>query len=548
MKTPFQISDNFVDDILELSPMAKTTHGIEGSDGDWDDTSPEGHDRLHEVTLRTRAALANRLDEDNAAQRHAARVLHDRLGENVAAFEAGDHLRDVSHIYCPFTEVRDIFDIMDRATREGWEAVVARLNTIAQPLTGYRETLNKGRSLGLMPARRQVESIVEQARNLAGDESAWERFPKEASGVGLDPGPLSDAIVTAKAAVAEFADWLGSDYLADASDEDAAGEERWLRGVDSLVGMELDPHETYEWGWGEVARLRSEMEKVADEIDSQSDLGTVIEMLENDPARMSTSPTEFVAFVQERLDEAVDQLDGVHFDVPTKGREVTVNLAPPGGALGAWYINPSEDWSRPGSVWYSLGDQKMVPLWEQVSTAYHEGFPGHHLQVATVLDQAEHLSRAHRLLIWYSGYGEGWALYTERLMEELGFLDRPEYRLGMLANNLFRSVRVVVDTGLHNGFRIPDTAPLHAGEEWSFETAVRYLHEVGLQNHPLAVSEVKRYLGWPAQAITYKVGEREILDIREDLRKQDGFDLKQFNTDVLVGGEVRLDYLRERML
>jgi uncharacterized protein (DUF885 family) len=228
---------------------------------------------------------------------------------------------------------------------------------------------------------------------------------------------------------------------------------------------------------------------------------------------------------------------------------VTVNLAPPGGALGAWYINPSSDWERPGSVWYSLGEREMIPVWQEVSTAYHEGFPGHHLQIGTAMWQSDRLSKAHRLLIWYSGYGEGWALYAERLMDELGYFERPDYRVGMLASHIFRAARVVVDIGCHLGYTIPDTAPLHAGETWSYEKAVDYIEQVGLQPRDLAESEVKRYLGWPGQAISYKVGEREILDIRRRLRERDAsFDLKDFHRRIIEGGEVRLDYLREIML
>lgn len=162
--------------------------------------------------------------------------------------------------------------------------------------------------------------------------------------------------------------------------------------------------------------------------------------------------------------------------------------------------------------------------------------------------QSEHLSKAHRVLIWYPGYGEGWALYAERVMDELGYFERPEYRLGMLSSQLFRAVRVVIDLGMHLGFVIPEDAPIHGGEPWSFERGVDYLADVAFQPRDHSVSEIKRYLGWPGQAISYKVGEREILDIRQELEKRDGFDLKEFHRRVLEGGELRLDYLRERLL
>jgi uncharacterized protein (DUF885 family) len=360
-------------------------------------------------------------------------------------------------------------------------------------------------------------------------------------------GELEAAASIARQEAAATADWLQSEYLSYAQEEDGIGEERYLRAAEEFLGLVIDPREVYEWGWEEVGQLRAEVERVAGQVDRGLNVEEVIHLLESDPQR-AVSRADFPVFVQERLERAVEDLDGSHFDVPGPIRRVDVNLAPAGGALGAWYINPSGDWERPGSVWYALGDREFVPVWQEISTAYHEGFPGHHLQIGTVMAQADRLSDAHRLIIWYSGYGEGWALYAERLMDELGYFELPEYRLGMLASQLFRATRVVVDIGSHLGYRIPQSAPLHPGEAWSFDTAVDYIERVGLQPRDIAESEVKRYLGWAGQAISYKVGEREILDIRRQLEKRGAFDLKDFHRRVLEGGEVRLDYLRRRLL
>lgn len=208
---------------------------------------------------------------------------------------------------------------------------------------------------------------------------------------------------------------------------------------------------------------------------------------------------------------------------------------------------PAEDFSRPGSIWYAPGERESLPYWQEVSTAYHEGFPGHHLQVGTVVLERANLSRFQRSVIWYSGAGEGWALYAERLMDELGFFEKPEYRLGLLASQLFRSTRVVVDIGCHLELTIPDHAPMHGGEVWTYETAVDYIEQVAYQPHDVAVSEVLRYLGWPGQAITYKVGEREILGMRDRARARADFELKDFHRRMLAAGPIRLDLLGEEM-
>lgn len=302
-----------------------------------------------------------------------------------------------------------------------------------------------------------------------------------------------------------------------------------------------------DWGWSEVHRIRSEMEATSAAIDPDKSLAEVVEMLETDPERSAGTREEFVEFVSGIQQQAISQLAGEHFDVPDELKTVTVNIAPPGGSLGAWYVGPNEDFSRPGSIWYAPGERARLPYWQEVTTAYHEGFPGHHLQAGTEVLQKEKLSRFHRTVIWYSGAGEGWALYAERLMDELGFFEKPEYRLGLLTSQLFRSIRVVVDIGCQLELQIPEDAPLYAGDTWSYERAVDYMDRIGLQPRDVSESEVTRYLGWWGQAISYKVGEREILEIRDLLRSRGGFDLKGFHHRMLDIGAVRLDLLREMM-
>ncbi|CAN5772763.1 DUF885 domain-containing protein [soil metagenome] len=545
---PFDISDELVDDILALSPMTKTSLGVPGADDRWDDTSPTGKQALVAVLRSHREALAAHLEHSDPDQRHAATVLVGWLDSRIAEYDSGDYLIDLNHVYCGFTKIRDIFDIMARGSQSVWSDITARLASLEEPLGGWRRVLEAGVAAGQTAARRQVESVIEQADNLAGEDSMFAGLLDEARAGGFSDEALEEAVIRARKEAARTAEWLRVHYLPHARAEDGVGEERYIRSAERFLGMKVDTDETYGWAWGEIARLQAEMVEVAGLIDADVSVDAVIELLETDPAR-AVGIDEFTAFVQARLDQAVLDLDGVHFDVPAPIRPIEVKLAPPGGALGAWYINPSVDWERPGSVWYSLGHKDTVPVWQEVSTAYHEGFPGHHLQVGTSMYQADHLSRAHRLLVWYSGYGEGWALYTERLMDDLGYFDKPEYRMGMLASQLFRAVRVVVDIGCHLGYPIPGHAPLHPGQPWDFDRAVDYIDMIGLQPRDVAVSEVKRYLGWPGQAISYKVGEREIVDMRWSLERRDpGFDLKDFHRRILEGGELRLDYLRTRML
>jgi uncharacterized protein (DUF885 family) len=358
---------------------------------------------------------------------------------------------------------------------------------------------------------------------------------------------MESAMAAAKQASAAFASYLESTYLPDAPSADGVGRERYVRATRVFLGMEIDPEETYRWGWAQVADLRRQMVETAQLIDSSESLDGVVYLLKTDPSRCAHSQEEFVEFMAERLNAAVNELDGTTFDIPEQVKKVDVKIAPPGGALGAYYMQPSEDFSRPGSVWWSTGSKQVFPLWDEVSTAYHEGFPGHHLQNGVALTLGDHLSRLHRLLIWYPGYGEGWALYTELLMNELGYLEKPEYVLGMLSAEMLRACRVAIDIGSHLDLTIPDDASFHPGERWTFELAVELLTSYAFLGEDYAKSEVTRYLGWPGQAISYKVGERAILELREEFLGRGG-GLKEFHSRVLGSGAVGLDLLRDLVL
>jgi uncharacterized protein (DUF885 family) len=224
-------------------------------------------------------------------------------------------------------------------------------------------------------------------------------------------------------------------------------------------------------------------------------------------------------------------------------------MTPPGGPLGAYYNGPSEDFARPGTVWWSKGDLQQIPLYDEVTTAYHEGFPGHHLQYGIQVTAGDRISRYQKMVVWYSGSGEGWALYAEDLMEELGYLEKPDYVLGKLASEMLRACRVVIDIGSHLELLIPGGQPFHPGEPWSYDLGVEMLERYAGQSHDIAVSEMNRYLGWPGQAISYKVGQQAIRDLRQEAQQAAGaaFDLKVFHARLLEVGAVGLDLLRSHV-
>lgn len=550
----FDLSDRLVDDLMELSPIEATYLGVDGSDHLWDDLSPKGIENRRAMLEKYRRAFAELPPSQDRWDRLATRVGVEYLDEGLDTIISGDPYRHLNTVASPLQDIRQVFDQMDSATADGWENIAARMETLHEVMGGYQRTLEAGRHKGLLAAHRQVVAGIEDARIHAGKGSVFALAPERLSKLG-DVGAalqsrVESASRSAREAFGSFAAYLEDDYLPTAPLEDGVGRERYLRQARKFLGMDIDPDETYRWGWTEVASLHERMVSVARQIDPDASLREVVQLLKTDPARCASSPARFVEAVTERQRRALSELDGTHFDIPESVKRLDVKIAPPSGSLGAYYVQPSEDFSRAGTVWYSLGDQSAVPLWDEVSTAYHEGFPGHHLQCGVQLSLADRLSRLHRVAIWHPGYGEGWALYTELLMDELGYLEKPEYVLGMLSAEMMRACRVVIDLGLHLGYSIPGDVIFRPGEEWSFETAVEMLTDLAFVYPDYAVSEVIRYLGWPGQAISYKVGERVILDLRQELRDRQGdaFDLKEFHSRVLGSGPVGLTHLRELVL
>ena len=547
----FALSSRFVDDLAALEPMTATFLGLPGHDHEWGDLSPAGADARAALLRRTRDELDALPPADSHWSALAARVLREDLEDGLASHEHGDHLRDLAHLASTVPSMRELCELMPIDTAEQAGALLTRLTTIGDALDGWWACMAEGVRTGRTVAARQVESVAAQLRAGISPTGA---FTARIAKVVEQHRDLAERAAAASAAVAaaseRTAQRLEQEYLPHAATEEGVGEERYLRNARRFLGTDIDPQETYAWGWELIRELTDRAVDVAAEIDADAGLDGVVERLQTDPAYAAPSQEAFREAMQERQSSALASLSGVHFDVPDEIRDVRVNLVAPGAPLAAWYMAPSEDFSRVGSIWWSLGDRTSIPLFDEVTTAYHEGFPGHHLQVGVQVALSDRLSRSHRLLAWRPGYGEGWALYAEQFMDELGELERPEYVLGYLGANLLRAVRVVVDLGLHLGYPIPDDAPLHAGEAWTYERAVDALVRLAFIDPAMARSEVTRYLGWPAQAISYAVGKREILALREERLAREGaaFDLRRFHADVIGSGSVGLDHLRELVL
>lgn len=531
-----------------MDPVMSTQLGIPGSDAEWGGAfGLEGVTRAQELRSRYRPLLEPFLDSNDQQERLAARVMVADFDQKRAAYDNGDHFRDLRHMASAFHRIRLIFDVMRVDTADARDNIVRRMETIDHPLGDYRRLLEVGLDAGVVVSSRQVRSVIDQSRRMSTDSASIDQIVHKVAAAGGDHARLSTAAKSARAAYAEFGDWLETHYLPKSVDKDGADRDTYLRAAGRLVGLRIDPDEVYAWGWEEVNRLLDEMRRVAGSILPGESVETIKEFLETDPSVTAAGTAELLSFVERTLREAVDELAGLHFEVPEVIRPLTVELGPPGSPLGVYYRRPSEDFSRPGGVWYSVGDQEVFPLYQHVSTAYHEGFPGHHLQSATAMYRSEDVSRFQRLLTWCPGYGEGWGMYAEVLMGELGYLENPHHYFGMLAKQMYRAARVVVDIGLHLDKPIDETSPLYAAERWTFDKAVEFMSVFGFRTAAQAWDEVLRYLGWPGQAIAYKLGEREILRIRSEANARLGrdFDLRSFHSAVIGNGSMRLDLLHD---
>ncbi len=549
----YELSSKIVDDLAGMFPEVATELGIAGHDDSWTNFSPDGAVEALRKLRSLRAQVTSLPPPETDWDRLAIELAKTTLDEQTDCFEHFDHLRDLNSMASALQGIREVWDHMGRDSAEDWTNVIYRLERLPTALDGYRASLDEGRRRGMAVAERQVRAAVEQCRYSASNDSRYVKmlddFESTALGGALR-SRLESAVTEVRRSFDEFADYLADAYAVDAAEKDGVGRERYVRAAYEFLGSTIDPLQTYEWGWEQVADIRAQMAQVADTINSGAGIAAVNHLLRTDPARTVATAEDLRAFAAERLDTALANLAGTHFDVPDPIQQVTVNIAPPGSSLGAYYVGPSEDFARPGSVWWSLSPQGPYPIFDEVSTTYHEGFPGHHLQVGIQVSLAERLSRLHRLWVWKAGSGEGWALYAERLMNEWGFFDKPDYVFGWLAGQMLRACRVVIDIGSHLELPLPTGQPFHPGEDWTFATAVEMLEDYAMLNRPNAESEVTRYLGWPGQAISYKVGEQAILDIRDEVRRSrgDGFDEKAFHARLLEVGPVGLDLLRSELV
>ncbi len=542
-------SEEYVERYCALDPLTATYIGVAGHDHELPDLSPSGFEAREELTRSAYSAVeaSNPADERERVARDA---FLERLGLDLELVDAGFARSQMNVIESPLHELRMVFDLMPTDGEQAWSDIESRLAGIPEALAGYRTTLTEEAAAGRVAAQRQYVEVAEQVRNWTGQQGlGGDFFAGLVAGAPDDArGRLTDAAGGASAAFAEFGRFLETDLAPLGREREAVGRERYALESRRFLGATIDLEETYAWGWEELKRLSDDIAATADRILPGATAVEAVAHLDADPSTRIVGKEAFRDWMQDLADRTVAELEGVHFDIPDEIRRIECCLAPTNDG-GIYYTGPSEDFVRPGRMWWAVPDgQTQFSPWREMTTVYHEGVPGHHLQVGQTAVRKDLLNRWQRLMCWVSGHGEGWALYAERLMDDLGYLSSPADRLGMLDGQSLRAARVIIDIGMHLELTIPPDNPFgfHPGETWTPRLGRDFVGAHSWTEPAVLDFEVKRYLGWPGQAPSYKVGERIWLEARDEARARAGaaFDIKAFHRAALDLGPLGLEPLK----
>lgn len=541
-----RLANDWVAKLADRYPGLATYIGFPGKLDQYEDYSPAGHD---EAATEARAVLAElqNLEPADFVDEVTKKDLSGDLELSLANYDYGLHYRDLNVLASPAQDIRQVYDLMPTSNEADWSIIAKKLSRVAQALGEYRETLEQGISRGITPARRQVDEVAKQVAEYAQPEGFFSQFIANA-GEDIPASLRKDLAENARQAAeayGEFGNFLQNTLHASAGQKDAVGREHYQLASRYFLGATIDLDETYEWGIEELSRMVAEQEAIAREIKPGATVAEAIEHLSQDPSRKLTSTEALQKWMQETSDRAIAELAESHFEIAEPIKNLECLIAPTQEGV-IYYTGPTDDFSRPGRMWWSVPKGiTEFDTWRELTTVYHEGVPGHHLQIAQAVYNRAELNSWRRLLAGSSGHAEGWALYAERLMADLGYLDDPADRLGMLDGQRMRAARVVLDIGVHL-----EKPNLEGTGTWNAEYALDFFRQHVNMNDEFIKFEVNRYLGWPGQAPSYKVGQRIWEQIRAEYEQRQGgdFDMKEFHKKSLNLGGVGLDTLRFALL
>ncbi len=530
----FELSDTYIDQSAAMSPMSCTYLGKDVNQDKLDDFSIVGMAKAATLTREVLKRL-QALTPIDEIDRIAKTVMEERLSSSLALHDSQEEHVLWNVLTSPPSNIRSIFELMPKKSEKDFANIALRLIAVETAHKQWISTISEVAKSGKTTAQRQVRGVITQLESYA--NGGYSQMCKNFDPDGQYPA-IHGAAQVAEKSSAQTAAYLKNEYMAIANPNDAVGADRYAVWSRYFTGAKLDLRATYEWGMADLKAINERMWVLAEQIKpGAKSLREVADVLDHDPKYVIKGKENVIKFLQDFTDTAMKRMDGEFFEIDERIKICEARLAPEGSASAPYYNGPSEDLSRPGTTWIPMLGKDEVSSWHLVSTWYHEAVPGHHLQIATVTIEKERLTRFQRTAAWISGYGEGWALYAERFMNELGAFDEPGIEMGYLSAQALRAARIVVDIGMHLGYTDFD------GNVWNAESSRKLLNEQALLDEAHSRSETDRYLGWPGQAISYKVGERVWMAAREDARRRLGsaFNMKKFHTYALKIGPMGLD-------
>ena len=534
---------------LTQYPERRLEYGDRSGNDQWTDMSLEAFKRRNEDEGR----FVQRLEQIEPAtlsadaQVNRAMLLR-QLRDNLTEYEDGLHLIALDMRSGP-QHRHSMIDTLPMVSAQDHEDWLNRLRGLPKQLTQYQALLSEGISRDRTQAQIVMSRVPSQIANLIteqpNDSPFYRAFATMPEEIDSDTrASLQSAAATViseqiNPALRELLEFLESDYLPAARPPGIGalpgGKQVYSRLAQHFTTTELTPDEIHEIGLREVARIRGEMRTVIDTVGFDGDIAAFNEFLRTDPQFYYETPEallEGYQAVSKRLDPGLVNLFGKLPRAPYGVRPIPDEEAP--DTTTAYYMRPAIDGSRPGWYYVNLYQPEVRPKFEMEVLSVHESVPGHHLQIAL----AQELTGLpeFRRNGGFTAFIEGWGLYSERLGYDMGLYTDPYSRYGQLVYDMWRAVRLVVDTGIH-----------YFG--WSRQRAIDYFLDNAAKSEADIINEIDRYIGWPGQALAYKIGQLKMLELRSKAEAAlgDRYDIRGFHDHMLGAGALPLDILEARM-
>lgn len=535
---------------LRTSPESATALGDNRYNDRLSDYSAEFHrkdlEQTREFLARFEAVPPTGLSQQDRLSRE---LMIRNLREEIEGAQFKSWEMSVSQNGGPQIELPDLITITPFNTAKDYENYIARLKQIPRLFDQVTANLRQGMKDRLMPPRFLLEKVAPQADDVAGKTgenspffNPLKKFPEGISSADQDRLRKETlAVINGQVipSYKRFAEFMRNDYAPHGRTEPGIwalpdGDKRYRFAVRRMTTTDLTPDQIHEIGLRELHQTEAEMLALAKKF-GFNDLASFNEHIKNDRKLYATSGQQVLELYAKYVREIEPELPKYFGHLP-KAKLVVIPMAPARekNAVPADYTPGTADGSRPGHINVNEYDPEHRLLLNVEAIAYHEGIPGHHLQISL----AQELTGLpeFRKYAGYTAFVEGWALYSERLAHEMGRYQDPYSEYGRLENEMWRDIRLVIDTGVHS-------------KHWSRDQMVEYFHKYTAMDEPNIQTEVDRYIAWPGQALAYKLGQLEILKLREEARQKlgDKFDIRAFHDEVLSNGALPLNVLHEQV-